>query len=56
MRSWVLLLLLLLLSAALLRLGNAEVRPKDAHTDVMTSEPEPIRLKWPSSSFFSEGR
>lgn len=46
MRSWV----LLLLSAALLRLGNAEVRLKDAQTDVMTSEPELIRLKWPSAS------
>lgn len=34
MRSWV----LLLLSAALLRLGNAEVRLKDVQTDVMTSE------------------
>lgn len=34
MRSWV----LLLLSAALLRLGNAEVRLKDVPTDVMTSE------------------
>lgn len=35
MRSWV---LLLLLSAALLRLGNAEVRLEDVQTDVMTSE------------------
>lgn len=34
MRSWV----LLLLSAALLRLGNAEVRLKDVQTDAMTSE------------------
>lgn len=38
MRSWV--LLLLLLSAALLRLGNAEVRLKDVQTDIMTSESE----------------
>lgn len=37
MRSWV---LLLLLSAALLRLGNAEVRLKDVQTDIMTSESE----------------
>lgn len=37
MRSWV---LLLLLSAALLRLGNAEVGLKDVQTDIMTSEAE----------------